>query len=291
MIVKCTLALLGGCLSLAAVADGVKLKSFMQPETYRGSTVPYGDNAGAGHYVQAADAWIYYETYGAGEPLVVLHGGGVGCTYEMGQLIDSLSRSFRVIAVSTRGHGRSEIGSVPISYEQRADDVRAVLDAEVPGGAVTVLGFSDGAYAGYKLAAMYPARVRRLVAIGAGEIVQGLRRIVPSRVEEIEKLDPDFLAAQRRLMPEPERLQAYWNDFYAFYNRVKVSKELFGSIHCPVLVLAGENDPNAPLATVLAAYQMIPDSRLAIIAGAGHPAFIDNFAAVWANVRPFVLER
>ena len=60
------------------------------------------------------------------------------------------------------------------------------------------------------------------------------------------------------------------------------------SIECPVLLMAGEVDPNAPLATVIAAYQMIPNSQLAIIPNAGHGCFIDNFAAVWANIVPFL---
>lgn len=264
------------------------LRAFMQPEAYRGSAIQYGNNPQAGHYVQADDARIYYEVYGAGTPVVVLHGGGVGCTYEMGQFIDSLSVGHQVIAVSTRGHGKSEIGTKPISHEQRANDILAVMNQAIPGQAATVLGFSDGAYAAYKLASMYPDRVKKLIAIGAGENVPALRKIVPSQVEEMQRLDPLFMNAQLALMPEPERLQAYWNDFYEFYNRLVVSKELFGSIKCPVLMMAGELDPNAPLATVLAAYQQIPHCQLAIIANAPHPAFITNFAAVWANIVPFL---
>lgn len=277
------------CTALPSHAEG--LRAFMQPADYVGSTIRYGNNPQAGHYVQADDARLYYEVYGSGEPLIVLHGGGVGCTYEMGQLIDSLSASYQVIAVSTRGHGKSEIGCKPVSYEQRANDIYAVMQDIIPGRPAIVLGFSDGAYTGYKLASMYPERVTKLIAIGAGENVPALRRIVPSRVEEIRALDSVFLATQMALMPEPERLQDYWNDFYAFYNRVVVSKQLFNSIRSPVLVMAGELDPNAPLATVIAAYQMIPNSRLAIIAGASHPAFITHFPAVWANIVPFLQDK
>lgn len=51
------------------------LRAFMQPETYQGSTIQYGNNPQAGHYAQADDARIYYEVYGTGTPVVVLHGG------------------------------------------------------------------------------------------------------------------------------------------------------------------------------------------------------------------------
>lgn len=264
------------------------LRVFMQPDEYKGSSIQYGNNSQAGRYVQADDAQIYYEVYGTGDPVVILHGGGVGCTYEMGQFIDSLSISYQVIAISTRGHGKSEIGTKPISYEQRANDVYAVIQDFIPGKKVIILGFSDGAYTAYKLASMYPDRVKKLIAIGAGENVPALRKIVPSKVEEMQRTDPMFMDTQMSLMPEPKRLQSYWNDFYEFYNKLVVSKELFNSIKCPTLVIAGELDPNAPLSTVIAAYQMIPNSQLAIIANAPHAAFITNFPAVWSNILPFL---
>lgn len=225
-------------LSLSASAqrkdnNSLTLRTFMQPENYKGSSIQYGNNPKAGHYVLADDARIYYEVYGTGEPIIVLHGGGVGCTYEMGEFIDSLSRKYQVIAVSTRGHGKSEIGTKKISYEQRANDVYAVMQDVIPGKAAIVLGFSDGAYAGYKLASMYPDFVKKLIAIGAGENVPALRKIVPSRVDEMIKTDSLFMKAQMALMPEPERLQEYWNDFYNFYNGLVVSKDLFNSIKRP----------------------------------------------------------
>lgn len=67
-------------------------------------------------------------------------------------------------------------------------------------------------------------------------------------------------------MPQPERLQEYWttNPIH-FYNHFVASKELFASIRCPVLVMAGERDTNAPLTTAIAAYPMLPNSQLSII--------------------------
>ena len=119
------------------------------------STTPYGNNEKAGHYVQAGDAKIYYEVYGEGKPVFVFHGGGVGTPYEMGQLIDKLRQNCQVIAVSTRGHGRSEIGHSPLTYEQKAEDMLAVMKAVTNEPAI-LLGFSDGAYTAYKVASMYP---------------------------------------------------------------------------------------------------------------------------------------
>lgn len=263
-----------------------QLRHFMQATPSPVGAIPYGNNPKAGRYVQAGDARIYYEVYGKGNPLVVLHGGVYGSTYEMAQFIDSLAKSYQVVAISTRGHGKSEIGNTPLTYEQKADDVYAVIQV-VTQDRVTVLGFSDGAYTGYKLASMYPARVSRLIAIGAGEQVPGLRKVVLDTKEGF-RLDSLYWKQQLALMPQPDRLQEYWTNMAHFYNTMTASKALFASIRCPVLVLAGERDLNAPLATIIAAYQMMPNSQLSIIPNAPHPVFLTNFPAVWASVKPFL---
>lgn len=131
---------------------------FMQKTPSPANAIQYGNNPKAGHYANVGDAKIYYEVYGKGRPIVILHGGIFGSTYEMHQFIDSLSKNYQVIAVSTRGHGKSALGTEPITYEQKANDVLAVINA-VTKDSVIVLGFSDGGYAGYKLASMYPGRV------------------------------------------------------------------------------------------------------------------------------------
>lgn len=249
--------------------------------------IPYGANPEAGHYVQAGDAKIYYEVYGEGQPIVVLHGGIFGSTIEMDPFIEKLKEHFQVIAPSTRGHGKSEIGSGPITYDKKADDVMAVVNA-VTKDSVIVLGFSDGAYTGYKVASKYPERVKKLIAIGAGEQIPGLRKVVFSSTEEAFKMDKAYWEQQLELMPEPERLQEFWDKMATFYNTMTASKQLFGSIQCPVLLLSGELDRNAPLTTIITAYNMIPNCQLSIIPNTGHVVFLENFAAVWASVEPFI---
>lgn len=262
------------------------LRRFMQATPSPANAVPYGNNPKAGHFVKAGDARIYYEVYGKGKPFVLLHGGVYGSTVEMARFIDSLSSSYQVIAVSTRGHGKSEIGSAPLTYEQKANDVYAVIQA-VTKERVMVLGFSDGAYTGYKLASMFPARVQKLIAIGAGEMNPGPRSFDFS-TKEAFRLDSLYWKQQLALMPEPQRLQEWFSKLANFYSHLTVSKALFSTIKCPVLVLAGERDQNAPLSTVVNAYYMIPNSQLGIVPHAGHGVFLENFPAVWASLVPFL---
>jgi len=263
-----------------------QLRQVFQPAGVR-HEIPYGDNPSAGKYAQAGDAKIYYEVYGQGQPLVILHGGGgFGSTIEMAGFIDSLKSKYQVIAVSTRGHGKSEIGSLPMTYEQKASDILAVIQA-VTDEPVIVLGFSDGAYTGYKLASLFPRMVKKLIAIGAGEQIPGLRKVVFDYDASV-KMDSLFFKQQLALAPEPQKIRAFFKDMERFYNSMTASKELFGSIHCPVLLVSGELDRNAPLPTVINAYNMIPNCQLSIVPNAGHVVFTENFAAVWASVAPFL---
>ena len=272
----------------SALADEARpLRWFTQPPDVAGSAVPYGDNPAVGRYVQADDAKIWFEIYGEGRPLFVFHGGGVGSPYELGRMLDELRKHFQLVVVSTRGHGRSEIGSKPLGYEQKADDMLAVMRA-VTDKPAPVLGFSDGAYAAYKLAAMHPEAVERIAAIGAGALEPGA--FPPEmRVEDMEKIDRAYVDQLRRLMPEPERLQEFWTAYMTFWSRMRVGEEVFGAIRCPVLLLSGDEDDHAPILNMLAAHQMIPNSRLCIVPKAWHTAFLDNFPVTWAAVEPFLL--
>lgn len=90
----------------------------------------------------------------------------------MGCIIDELRKNHEVIVMSTRGHGRSEIGHSPLTYKQKGEDVLAVMDAAHVKKAM-IVGFSDGAYSAYETAVLAPERVERIAAIGAGTLRKG----------------------------------------------------------------------------------------------------------------------
>jgi pimeloyl-ACP methyl ester carboxylesterase len=263
-----------------------RLRHFMQAVPSPANAIQYGNNPRAAHYVQANDAKIYYEVYGKGRPIVILHGGIFGSTYEMHQFIDSLSKKYKVIAVSTRGHGKSELGNQPITYEQKANDVMAVINA-VTKDSVIVLGFSDGGYTGYKLASMYPGRVKKLIAIGATELYSGARQF-GFDVKQAVALDSVYWKQQFRLMPEPQRLEEMFTLLANMYNHLSLDAVFFKTIQCPVLVMAGDRDESNPPLRVVSTAEKIPHSQLGIIPNTTHPVFLENFYAVWACVVPFL---
>ncbi len=276
-----------GLLSLSLLSGGTvdAARYFMQGDS-KGVKTPYGDNVKIGKYVRAGDAKLYYEVYGKGEPILILHGGGVGSPYEMGRLIDDLRKNHKVIVMSTRGHGRSEIGDAPLTYEQKANDAIAVLNA-VGEQKVQIVGFSDGAYTAYKIAAMYPARVERITAIGAGTLKAGYFGD-SMRIEDLAAIDADFVEYEKTIMPEPERWQDFCNKYIQFWHNMSVGGEIFRAIKCPVLLIVGDEDDHAPVITVLEAHQFIPNSRLCVIPKAWHSAFLDNYEMTAQAILPFV---
>ena len=281
--------MLGTALTFGTAVEAVSapaMRYFMQQPGVQGSTTPYGNNKKAGHYVQAGDAKIYYEVYGKGKPLFVFHGGGVGTPYEMGQLIDKLRQNYQVIAVSTRGHGRSEIGHSPLTYEQKAQDMLAVMKAVTNKPAI-LLGFSDGAYTAYKVASMYPERVDRVIAIGAGTLKKGFFS-GEMKVEDLAKIDAQFIEQQKKIMPEPERFQEFCTNYMKFWSQMEVGEDFLKTIQCPVLLIAGDEDDHAPMVTMVEAEQYIPKASLCIVPKAWHSAFIDNFPVTWTAMQQFL---
>ncbi|SNC65463.1 Pimeloyl-ACP methyl ester carboxylesterase [Hymenobacter gelipurpurascens] len=262
------------------------LRAFLQAAPSPKGAIQYGNNPKAGHYAQAGDAKIYYEVYGKGRPFVLLHGGIFGSTYEMGRLIDSLSRKYQVIAVSTRGHGKSELGTAPLTYEQRAGDVLAVLKATTRDSAI-VFGFSDGGFTAFKLASMYPERVRKLIVMGASELAPGMRDFTFS-TQQAFALDSAYMRQQLALMPQPQRLAEMFTQVGNMYSHLTVDKALLQTIQCPTLVMAGDRDEGNPVQRVLNTARMIRRSQLAIVPNASHGAFLINFPATWADMVPFI---
>jgi len=262
-------------------------------EPMQGQTIPYGSNEAVAHRVDVGDAKIYYEVYGEGPPLLLLHGGLYGYIDEYSAHIPVLSRHFKVIAVATRGHGRSEIGSKPYSYRLFADDARAVLQREADQPAV-VIGFSDGARAACFMAAVYPAVVRKVVAIGCGLRPTPLSIAWAKQVtaESLQRESGDFVIERKRLMPNPER----WDNFIenlraAYLTSPQLTDEQAKEIKCPVLIVGGDRDTNNPVKSFEQARDAIPRARLVIVPDAGHVDSLQRSSVLSDIVMPFVLDR
>src|SRR5918998_280509 len=163
-------------------------------------------NATRGDYAEVNGLRMYYETRGAGRPLLVLHGAYM--TVEaMGSLVPDLAETRRVISVELQGHGRTaDVADRPITYEGMADDVAALL-RHLGIDEADAFGFSMGGGVALQLAIRHPEVVRRLVVASASYTSAGAH---PEMLEMIPSLTPEAFAGTPiqeeylRLAPNPE---------------------------------------------------------------------------------------
>ncbi|HAL19843.1 MAG TPA: alpha/beta hydrolase [Ruminococcaceae bacterium] len=200
---------------------------------------------------------LYYTEKGFGTPLVLLHGNGENGEYFKNQ-IDYFAKKYRVIAVDTRGHGKSPRGNKPFRLETFADDLKSFLD-ENNLKRVNLLGFSDGGNIALIFTLKYPDYVNKLAVNGANLFPSGLKAgfllpvkllyglfYFPARFNKKVKRRLELLALMAK---EPDILPEQLND-----------------IKCPVLVMAGTRDLIKEKHTRLIAGS-VPNSRLCFLKG------------------------
>jgi len=125
----------------------------------------YGSNSAAANTFVFNGDRFYYETYGSGLPLLLIHGNGESINIFKGQ-IGALSRHHKVIAMDSRGQGKSDLGTAALTYEQMAEDINALLE-QLKLDHVKVLGWSDGGIIGLLLTIHHPDKVSMLAVMGA----------------------------------------------------------------------------------------------------------------------------
>src|SRR3954454_24629921 len=128
-------------------------------------TTIYGRNKAAGHYIKTRGFSMYYETYGKGEPLLMIHGNGGSINNFLYQ-IPYFSLQYKVIVADSRAQGKSVDNGDSLSYEMMADDLSALLDS-LHLDSCYVIGWSDGGINGLLLAIRHPDKVKKLAVTGA----------------------------------------------------------------------------------------------------------------------------
>lgn len=225
------------------------------------------------------DIELHCEETGSGEPLVLLHGNGEDGTYFTHQ-IAHFSQRFRVLALDTRGHGKSPRGEAPFTIRQFARDLLAFLDARGIERA-HLLGFSDGGNIALVFALAHPERVGKLVLNGANLNARGVKRSVQVPIELGYRMARLFAGLSAKARANAEMLGLMVND-------PNVAPEELAALTAPTLVIAGENDMIREDHTRLIA-ERIPNARLAFVPG-DHFVAAKNPAAFNREVERFLLE-
>ena len=199
------------------------------------------------------DVRLHFQEAGAGDALIMLHGNGEDHTFFEHQ-VPAFARSFRVIALDTRGHGASPRGRRPFTLDQFACDVHDFMDEQEVQRA-HLLGFSDGGNIALLFALAHPQRVASLVLNGANLFPEGLTAEVRAEddaawVRAQQMGDTHTLDLLRLMRDEPHIDPA----------------QLSALEGIPALVVAGSRDMIQEDHTRLIA-QSIPGAELAILDG------------------------
>lgn len=226
-------------------------------------------------YADVNGLHLYYETYGQGSPLVLLHGGMLGIEY-FAPLIPELAKHHQVIGVEAQGHGRTGDIDRAITPAALATDVVGLLD-HLNIDRAHVLGHSLGAATALELAVSHPARVRSIVPISASVRPDGMHEdlLDPARFATSTRLptQADFASFREmyeRLSPHPERFEA----FHARLSQSAAdlqgwSDEQLGAISAPTLLVLGDHD-FVTIEHAALMQHLIPGSKLAVLPNTTH---------------------
>jgi pimeloyl-ACP methyl ester carboxylesterase len=227
-------------------------------------------------YVDVNGVHMYYEVYGEGSPLVLLHGGMMTIELDFAALLPALVARHTVIAVELQGHGRTADTGRAITPAALASDVVGLLD-HLGIERAHVLGHSLGGAVALELALSHPDRVRSIVPMSISvrpdgtheEIADPSKHATSTRMPTAQDF-ADMTEAYKRLSPHPE----HFDDFLAMLSGVASqlegwSGEQLAGVAAPTLLMIGDNDFTTVEHGALM-LRLIPGAQLAVLPATTH---------------------
>ena len=226
---------------------------------------------------------VYYEVYGEGRPLVLLHGAFYTIDMNWGQLIPELSKTRKVIAIELQGHGHTPFSDRKLSYPTFASDVEGVMDY-LKIDSADVAGFSMGGSVAYQFAVQSPKRLRKLVIISSTYKTSGWLPIVNGAFKDFK---PEFFdntplkAAYDSIAPDKSKWRNFVKQMIDFAGApFDCGDSNIAKMAMPVLLISGDNDGLDKI-ELMKTYQLLgggvsadlgpmPKSHLAIVPSQGH---------------------
>jgi pimeloyl-ACP methyl ester carboxylesterase len=213
---------------------------------------------------------MYYEIHGTGTPLVLIHGGGSTIQTSFGRILPLLAKSHQVIAVEIQAHGHTADIDRPLSFQQDADDVAALLK-HLNIGKANVFGFSNGASTTLQFAIRHPEMTNKIIVAstfykraGAPDWFWDMmantsfENMPQPYKDEFLKINPDTNALYRMYERDVARMQSFPD----------ITEAQMRSITAPALIIIGDKDVTTP-EHAAEMHRLMLNSRLAIFPG-GH---------------------
>jgi pimeloyl-ACP methyl ester carboxylesterase len=234
-------------------------------------------------YVPVNGTKVYYEVYGEGKPIVLLHGAFLTIEMNWGQLIPELSKTRKVIAIELQGHGHTPFSDRKLDHPTLARDVEGVMNyLKVDSAAVA--GYSFGGYVAYQLAIQSPKRVTKLVIISSTYKSSGW---MPEVSNAFKSMKPELFAdspmkgAYDAVAPDKTKWTTFLEQMIAFVHvPFNLGETNIAKIASPVLLISGDNDGLDKIeliktyqllgGAVCADFGAMPKSQLAIVPSQGH---------------------
>lgn len=225
-------------------------------------------------FLQIGKARVFYEIRGAGEPVLLLH-GGFGTNDDFANQTPEFANRFRVVAFERPGNGHSPDIHEAFSFDTMAAETIELVE-KLNLGPVNLVGWSDGAVVAFLVAISRPDLVRRIVSVGglfntnslAPNDVAWLKGATP---ESFRKAEPSVVARYERASPDgPGHFgEVFRKTIRMWLSEPNISKEDLGKITAPTLIMAGDRDATTHEHT-LELFRSLKKAELCIVPGASH---------------------
>jgi pimeloyl-ACP methyl ester carboxylesterase len=265
-----------------------------QPNAQQGKPISSG-------YAPVNGIKVYYEVYGEGRPIVLLHGAYMTIDMNWGQLIPELSKTRKVIAIELQGHGHTPFSNRTLSRATLASDVEGVMDyLEID--SADVAGYSFGGSVAYQFAIQSPKRLRKLVIISSTYKSSGwmpeVNNAFKSRKPELFTNTP-MKTAYDAVAPDKTKWTKFLEQMIALggepYN---MGENNIAKITSPVLLISGDNDGLDKIelvktyqllgGAVSADFGAMPKSQLAIVPSHGHRSLMMQTQTIFGYLDSFL---
>jgi pimeloyl-ACP methyl ester carboxylesterase len=244
---------------------------------------------------------VYYEVYGEGRPIGLLHGAFYTIDMYWSQLIPELSKTRKVIAVEMQGHGHTAYSDRKLSIGTLASDVEGVMDY-LKIDSADVAGFSMGGSIAYQFAVQSPKRLRKLVIISSTYKTSGWLPVINNGFKEFK---PEFFdntpikTAYDAVAPDKTKWTKFLKQMFDFAQEpFDVGDANISKISAPVLIISGDNDGLDKI-ELMKTYQLLgggvaadlapmPKSQLAIVPSQGHVSLMMQTATILGYLNSFL---
>ena len=252
-------------------------------------------------YVPVNGIKVYYEVYGEGKPIVLLHGAFMTIGTNWSQLIPELSKNRKVIAIELQGHGHTEYSDRKLSRATLASDVEGVMDY-LKIDSADVAGYSFGGSVAYQFAIQSPKRLRKLVIISSTYKSSGW---MPQINNAFKNMKPELFentpmkAAYEAVAPDKTKWTKFLEQMFASAAMpYDMGDSNISKITAPVLIIAGDNDGLDKI-ELIKTYQLLggavigdfgtmPKSQLAIVPGQSHVSLMMQTTTILNYLNSFL---